>query len=120
MDAKFDWKGLLYTVGILNLFLGALDPLEGSLLIVLGSVLITVYKHWRGDSHKKGFLAACIMIAVGVGYMFFLSNLGGIGPHAKSWWWIIPVIPYPAGWLLTVVLLFVHASKKWKFRKKNS
>ncbi len=119
MEIKFDWKGLLYTVGILNIFLGALDPLEGSILIVIGSILITVYKYLRGDQHKKIFLASCVMIVVGVGYMFYLSTLGGIGPDNKSWWWIIPVIPYPVGWLLTVVLLFVHASKKWKLRKKN-
>jgi hypothetical protein len=119
MKTTFDWKGLIYVVGILNIFLGALDPLEGSLLIVVGSILITLYKYLRGDRHKKGFLAGCILIVVGVGYMFYLSNLGGIGPHAKSWWWIIPVIPYPVGWLLTVVLLFIHASQKWKLRKKN-
>ena len=66
MEKKFDWKGLLFTVGILNFFLGTLDPLEGSVLIVAGSVLITVYKYLRGDRHKKGFLTGCLLISIGV------------------------------------------------------
>lgn len=119
MKSMFDWKGLLYTVGILNFFLGALDPLEGSILILIGSALITVYKYLRGDRHKKGFLAGCLMIAVGVAYMFYLSTLGGIGPNAKSWFWIIPVAPYPLGWILTAILLYMHANLKWKLRKKD-
>lgn len=120
MEKKFDWKGLLYTVGILNFFLGALDPLEGSVLIVVGSVLITVYKYMRGDRHKKGFLAGSLLITVGVAYMFWLSNLGGIGPNAKPWAWGIPMALYPIGWVLTIVLLFLHAQLKWKLRKKNA
>ena len=120
MKKAFDWKGLLYVVGILLFFMGALDPLEGSVLIVLGSVLIVVYKYLRGDRHKKGFLAGCLCIAVGVGYMFWLSNLGGIGPHAKPWVWGIPMALYPIGWILTAVLLYLHAQLKWKLRKKQS
>lgn len=119
MVTIFDWKGMLYVVGILNFFLGMLDPLEGSVLIVIGAVCITIYKYLRGDRHKKGFLTGCIMIVFGVAYMFFLSNLGGIGPNAKSWWWAVPLAPYPLGWLLTAVLLFLHAQLKWKLRKKN-
>ena len=119
MNKTFDWRGLLYVVGILAFFVGAIDPLEGSVLIVAGSVLITVYKVLRGDRHKKAFLAAFLMIIFGVTYMFWLSSLGGIGPNAKSWWWIIPAVPYPVGWLLTAVLLYLHANLKWKLRKKN-
>ena len=119
MKKKFVWKGLLYAVGILAFFLGALDPLEGSVFIASGSVLITVYKYMRGDRHKKGFLTGCLLIALGVGYMFWLSNLGGIGPNAKPWVWGIPMALYPIGWVLTLILLFMHAQLKWKLRKNQ-
>lgn len=119
MKKTFDWRGLLYVVGILAFFVGAIDPLEGSVLIVAGSFLITVYKFLRGDRHKKAFLTAFLMITIGVAYMFWISSLGGIGANAKSWWWIIPVVPYPVGWLLTAILLYLHANLKWKLRKKT-
>ncbi|HET9571723.1 MAG TPA: hypothetical protein VFP20_09990 [Bacteroidales bacterium] len=117
MKKQFDWKGLLYTVGILAFFLGVLDPLEGSIIILIGSVLMTLYKYLRGDRHKRGFLAGCLLIAVGVGYMFYMSSLGGFGPEAMPWVWGIPMVLYPIGWFLTAVLLYLHAQMKWKLRK---
>jgi hypothetical protein len=119
MKKNFDWKGLLYIAGILLFFVGAVDPLEGSVLIVPGSILITVYKYLRGDRHKKGFLTGCLLIAFGVGFMFYLSSLGGIGKNANPMYWGIPILLYPIGWVLTVVLLFLHAQLKWKLRKND-
>ena len=72
---------------------GTLDPLEGSLLILAGKDRGTVL-YW-----------ACVfgLIAVGVGALFGLSAVGGIGGQAgHSMWWGVLLLPYLAGWLMAL------------------
>ncbi|MBB3185925.1 hypothetical protein [Microbacter margulisiae] len=40
MKTSEKWRRILFVVGIIALFFGAVDPLEGSVVIVAGSLFI--------------------------------------------------------------------------------
>jgi hypothetical protein len=84
---------------------GAVDPIEGSAIILPGSALfalgtyvghaerwIIVYRVW-----------VFILIAVGVGALWWLSSVGGFGGTSEySAWWGLLVLPYPIGWWMGI------------------
>jgi len=87
------------------MLLGTLDPLEGSLLILPGSGMV-VLGLFVGKAERRLLLYwawAFILIAVGVGAMFALSAVGGIGGKSgHSMWWGVLMLPYPVGWLMAL------------------
>ena len=92
---------------------GAIDPLEGSVIIGIGSALLALSTHLTKDRYRRIFLAAFIMIVFGVSFMFYFSSLGGFGRTASlSWWWGTLILPYPIGWLAIIILLITKAIKK--------
>lgn len=100
-------------MGVIALVLGALDPLEGSVVIALGSVLLTFTTYLIHDRHRKWFLWASILILFGVFFLFYFSTLGGFGGSSSlSWWWGLLILPYPIAWLGSVVLLLVRSLKR--------
>jgi MFS family permease len=114
MKKKLKFLKVLFIIGVVALIIGALDPLEGSVVIVAGSIIMTISAYLRRDRHRKQFLTFSILIVVGVFSLFFFSSFGGFGKGALSWWWAILVLPYPVGWLASIVLLIVTAFKKPK------
>lgn len=115
MNEKTKWTRVIYLIGVIGLIIGALDPLEGSALIAAGSALIALSTYLTHDRHRKIFLVSLIMIIIGVFFIFYLSSLGGIGGSSKlSWWWGILVLPYPIGWLMSIIILIIRAAKKPK------
>ena len=99
------WSRILKVGGGIAMMLGTIDPLEGSLLILSGSGLVALGTFLAGKDHRTVlyWTWAFILIAVGVGAMFALSAMGGIGGKSgHSIWWGILVLPYPAGWLMAV------------------
>lgn len=110
-----NWKRTLFTIGVIALIVGALDPLEGSIIITIGSGLIVSSTQRMKDPYRKLFLAAFVMICFGVFFLFYLSGLGGFGGTSTlSWWLALLIVPYPVGWLLNVVLLIIRKLKKQK------
>jgi hypothetical protein len=105
MSIKASSSRVLSMLGGIGLLAGALDPLEGSFVILAGSALL-----WGGEVMKVPerrqlglWTSVFVLIAVGVGVMFGLSAAGGIGGRSgRSWWWGVLLLPYPAGWLLGV------------------
>ena len=105
MSIKASSSRVLSMLGGIGLLAGALDPLEGSFVILAGSALL-----WGGEVMKVPerrqlglWTSVFVLIAVGVGVMFGLSAAGGIGGGSgRSWWWGLLLLPYPAGWLLGV------------------
>lgn len=100
------WNKWIYIIGIILFFIGVLDPLEGSVIIALGCIFITVALYYRQDSYRKIQLLSTVLILLGATMMFILSALGGIGGTSPySTWWALSIIPYPLGWLLSFILL---------------
>lgn len=83
------------------MLLGAFDPLEGSVLILLGSGLAAIGA-LLGMNPQRGFLGMdFVLLAVGVGALFGLSSVGGVGGRSgHSMWWLLTVTPYPVGWMM--------------------
>ena len=111
MDTK--WTRIIYILGIIALIIGAIDPLEGSVLIVVGSTLLALSTYLTRDRHWKTFLTSYIMILFGVFFLFYLSSLGGFGGKSTlSWWWGTLILPYPIGWFMTIITLIIRIVKK--------
>ena len=115
MNDKRKWIRIIYILGIISLIAGALDPLEGSVIIAVGSALIALSTHLAHDRNRRIFLTTSIMIITGVCFMFYFSSLGGFGGTSTlSWWWATLIIPYPIGWLINIILLIVRAVNRKK------
>ena len=115
MKEKIKWTRVVYIIGVIALIVGALDPMEGSVVIASGSALIALSTYLTHDGHWKIFLLSLIMILIGVLFLFYLSSIGGFGGTAKlSWWWGTLILPYPIGWLISIVILIIRAVKKPK------
>jgi hypothetical protein len=93
----------LVMVGLVLVLVGGLDPLEGSLAILVGSGLAALGAY-LGQSPRWAVLAvALVLVALGIAGMIVLSLLGGIGGGSElSPWWGILLVPYVAGLILNV------------------
>jgi NADH:ubiquinone oxidoreductase subunit 6 (subunit J) len=117
MKKKINWTRVIYIIGVIALIIGAVDPMEGSVVIASGSTFIALSTFLTHDRHWKIFLVSFIMISIGVLFLFYLSSLGGFGgTSTRSWWWGILIIPYPVGWLIEIVVLIIRAVKKQKLQ----
>ena len=107
------WLRALYIIGIVALLAGTLDPLEGSVVILAGSTLIAVSTFLTRDSQWKIFMVAAVLVLAGVSALFYLSSLGGFGGNSgRSWWLGMFILPYPLGWLATVIVLIIRIFKR--------
>ena len=112
---KIQWIRILYIIGIVAMIIGAIDPLEGSVVIFFGSLCITVSTIPGKQRYWKIFLGSSLMILTGMVFLFLLSSLGGFGGNSKlSWWWSILILPYPIGWLIAIVFIIIRAIKNKK------
>jgi hypothetical protein len=104
MKARLLGSNLLVIVGLLALLIGAVDPLEGALLILPGSGLAALGAGLGQSRHRRLLYWAFTLIAVGVGLMFWLSLIGGLGGDTgRSLGWAFLLLPYPIGWILGLV-----------------
>ena len=108
------WSRILVILGSLAMLAGALDPLEGSLLILPGAGLVTLGT-LLGDTDRAlrlYWILIFLLIAVGVGAMFALSAVGGIGGRSgHSMWWGLLILPYPLGWVMGIVSLLFRLGR---------
>jgi len=95
---------ILVIAGLALMAIGAIDPLEGSPVILCGIALAAVGMHLGRSRHRKLMSWAFGLAAIGVAAMFLLSARGGLGgTHGLSWWWGLIILPYPAGWILGLI-----------------
>ena len=112
MKPRINWQGWLYITAVVLLVAGAVDPLEGSVLIAAGSLLLAVLTRLNHDRHRRIFAVCTLLILFGVAWMFWISSKGGIGgTSGRSWWWGAPILTYPAGWLVTIGTLLFRLRK---------
>jgi len=93
----------LLIIGFVAMLLGVVDPLEGSIVILAGSALVLVGTLLGGSRHRKLLAWSFALVAIGVGTMWGMSSIGGIGGSTgRSMWWALVLLPYPVGWVLGV------------------
>lgn len=98
------WSRVLVMVGLLGMLIGALDPLEGSLVILPGTGVAALGAFLGRSRYRLRLYASFVMVAAGVGALFALSAYGGFGGKSgRSMWWGLLILPYPLGWVLGLV-----------------
>lgn len=118
MDAEVKrrrWLQAGFVLGVVLFLLGTLDPLEGSLLILAGSILLAVVSHFFRDPQHKWYRIAASLILFGVLALWILSALGGFGGESYlSYGWGLLILPYPVGWMMLLILFYLRlfAQKK--------
>jgi hypothetical protein len=106
---KRRWLQAGFILGVVLFLLGTLDPLEGSILILAGSILLAVVTHFFKDPQRKWYRIAGTLILFGVLALWILSALGGFGGESTlSYGWAVLILPYPAGWLMLLVLFYLR------------
>jgi len=106
MNVRETWPRILIIVGSIAMLVGAVDPMEGSLVILPGSGLVALGTFLRQNERRliAYRLWVFILIAIGVGALWGLSMLGGIGGKSGlSMWWGVLILPYLIGWLMGIV-----------------
>ena len=92
---------MLVIAGVGLMLAGALDPLEGSVVILGGSGLVAVGAFVGRSRRYKLQVTAFVLIAIGVAALFGLSALGGVGGNTgRSMWWLAICVSYPVGWVI--------------------
>ena len=123
MDSRMLWSRILKVVGGVAMLVGTLDPMEGSVLIAPGSGLVALGMYLGGKDRKTVlyWTWAFILIAVGVGAMFALSAVGGIGGKSgHSMWWGISILPYPVGWLMALLGAVISSLRFFKAKYQRA
>jgi hypothetical protein len=90
----------LIGAGLAVMLIAALDPLEGSILIVAGGILVAFGARLRASRHLNYLYWCLALMAVGVAALWGLSAIGGFGgTSGRSLLWGLLMVPYPLGWL---------------------
>jgi hypothetical protein len=105
------WIRYVFIAGVIATIAGAIDPMEGSVVIAMGSILLTISAYFKNDRYFKIFLIAAIFIIIGVSSVWYVSSFGGFDPK-REWWWTLVILPYPIGWLINIMTLIIKAIKK--------
>jgi hypothetical protein len=104
MKARSLWSNVLIFIGLIGMLVGAVDPLEGSLVILPGSFLVALGAFLGKSPHRRLLAWSFGLLAIGIGALFGLSSVGGCGGNSgRSMWWLLVVLPYPAGWVMGLV-----------------
>lgn len=104
MDTRTRWSRTLCIAGMLTMVVGCVDPMEGSLLILCGSGLLALGASLGRSRHLRPASWAFALTAVGVGILWGLSAMGGVGGGTgRSMIWLLVVLPYPIGAILALV-----------------
>ena len=91
-------------IGLAGMLLGAVDPLEGSLLVLPATALVALGAGVGRTRQRRLLYVALGLVAFGVGALWVLSALGGIGGSTeRSYWWAALLAPYPVGWLMGLI-----------------
>ncbi|MBI5822080.1 MAG: hypothetical protein HZA88_24165 [Verrucomicrobia bacterium] len=105
MNARNLWSKILTVAGGIGMAVGAVDPLEGSLLILPGSGLLALGV-WLSQAERRAIACkvwAFILIVAGMGAMCGLGMAGGCGGSSgRSIWWGLLVLPYLIGWSMAM------------------
>jgi hypothetical protein len=104
MDKRMLWSRILSVIGVVALLIGALDPMEGAFVILPASAVIALSAFLARSRFRQLAYWGFGLTAIGVGWMFIISALGGFGGETgRSMWWAVTLLPYPVGWILCLI-----------------
>ena len=104
MDKHRLWLILLVGAGLLAMIIGALDPLEGGFIILFGSGLTALGAFLSKSPYRKFVYWAFGLTALGMAVVMIWSCFGGVGGNTgRSAWWLLTALPYPVGWVMSLV-----------------
>jgi hypothetical protein len=116
MNAVSPLSKALLVVGFIGMLVGAIDPLEGSLVILPAGGLVALGAILAKSRYRTLLVTGFILIAGGVGALWALSAVGGIGGDTgRSMGWAIVLSPYPIGWLMEIaggILVLIDTFKR--------
>jgi len=96
---------IIFTVGGIGMLVGALDPMEGALLILPASALVALGT-FLSPTERRFFsyrVLVFVLIAIGVGAMWGLTSVGGFGGSSgRTMWWGTLMLPYLIGWSMGI------------------
>ncbi len=101
MNTAIPWSRILLIAGFLAMLIGALDPMEGSLLILPGSGLVVLGSCLGGQPRSNVIFRMWVffLILIGVSALWIVSAQGGIGGDTGlSMWWGLLFAPYLIAW----------------------
>jgi len=106
------WPRTLVIVGFIALLLGIVDPMEGSIVILAGSALALAGALLGKSRHRKLIAWSFALVAIGVGALWGMSAIGGIGGSTgRSMWCPTPLkaagkyvspSPFPIRWTSSI------------------
>lgn len=104
MDSAPRRNRLLLAGSLVVMVVAAIDPLEGSVLILAGAVLAAFAAVKLHSPHRGPACAGAVLLAIGVSALWGLSAVGGFGGDTgrTSLWWLA-LIPYPVGWIVALM-----------------
>jgi hypothetical protein len=98
-----NWSRRLVITGLVLMLAGALDPLEGC-VVILGGTATAALGAFLSRSHYRLPLVSVALTAAGVAVLFGFSAFGGVGGNSgRSLWWLLLCVPYPIGWILGLI-----------------
>ncbi len=102
MNARRLWSRILFVAGMIAMLVGALDPLEGSLLILVGSGMVALGTVvGRSGRRQIAFrVGLFIIISIGVGPMWVDEWLGSF--YRPPTGWTILDVTYPLAWSVSI------------------
>ena len=104
MNKRMLWSRILAVIGMVALLIGALDPLEGALVILPASAVIALSTFLARSRFRRFAYWGFGLTAIGVGWMSIISALGGFGGETgRSMWWALTLLPYPVGWIVCFI-----------------
>jgi hypothetical protein len=90
--------------GFIAFTVGFVDPLEGSILVVSGIILLALGAFIVKSYQLKMITLSLVLVLLGVGAMWILSSYGGVGGSTgRSYCWALIIVPYPIGWIIGLI-----------------
>jgi hypothetical protein len=104
MSLATRWPRAMVVVGLAAMVVGAVDPLEGSVVVLPGMALVALGAQLGHSRHRVLIYWSLVLVAAGVGALSGLSSIGGFGGSSgRSNWWALALLPYPVGWIMGLV-----------------
>ena len=98
------WLHTSAWVGVAGLVVSMIDPMEGAFIALPFGAVLASSAFFSASRYRVALLWSFGSMAVGVAVLLGLTAIGGIGGNSgHSPWWGLLLIPYPAGWLASLV-----------------